>query len=216
MALAAPARTVRDRVVAKHAAPTAVPRLYPGGTIVCIGTGPSLTPADVAYVRGRATAVIVVNDAYKLAPWAEVLYACDSKWWYWKRGEKDLASFAGLKYTLDLKAAHYGAQALRNTGDTGLDVRPTCVRNGRNSGYQAINVAVHLGAAKIVLLGYDMQGDHYFGHHPDQSRPPFQHCLKWFQTLVKPLAELKIDIVNCTRKTALLCFPRQPLEEALP
>jgi hypothetical protein len=105
---------------------------------------------------------------------------------------------------------------LRNTGDTGLDVRPDCVRNGRNSGYQAINLAVHLGAARILLLGYDMQGDHYFGHHPDQSRPPFGVCLKRFQTLVKPLRDLQVAVINCTRKTALTCFPCQPLEEALP
>jgi len=210
--------TVREREVRARRAPivpVAVPKLWPGSTIVCIGTGPSLTGADVAYCRNRAR-VIVVNDAYRLADWADVLYACDGKWWYWHRQAKDLAAFEGLKYALDPKAHAYGAQVLRNTGDTGLDVRPDCVRNGRNSGYQAINLAVHLGAARILLLGYDMQGDHYFGHHPDQSRPPFGVCLKRFQTLVKPLRDLQVAVINCTRKTALTCFPCQPLEEALP
>lgn len=210
------ARTVREQVTRRHASPVtvAVPRLFPGGTIVCIGTGPSLTQADVTYVRGKATAVIAVNDAYKLAPWADVLFACDHKWWYW---HKDAAAFAGLKYTLDPRAAHLpGVCLLRNTGEVGLELQPIGLRNGRNSGFQSIGLAVHLGAARILLLGFDMKGDHYFGHHPDQSRPPFAVCLKRFQTLVKPLRELGIEIVNCTPGSALKCFPMARLQDVLP
>jgi len=213
------ALTVRDQVVkaAKRPALATVPRRYPGGTIACLGTGPSLTQADVDYVRGRATAVIAVNDAVKLAPWAEVLYAADTKWWYWHRTDQAVLGFQGLKIALTPSAQRFpGVQVLRNTGDAGLDLRPDCLRAGRNSGYQAINLAVHLGAARIVLLGYDMQGGHFFGHHPDQSGPPFALCLKRFQTLVKPLAAIGVEIVNCSRRTALTCFPCRPLEEALP
>lgn len=207
--------TVREQVVKTKPGPPTVPRLWPGSTIVCIGTGPSLTQADVDYCRGKAR-VIVVNNAVFLAPWADVMHACDAKFWYWHRADKRLAAFTGLKYALEPRAKFPGVQVLRNTGDTGLDLRPECLRAGRNSGYQAINLAVHLGAARILLLGYDMQGDHYFGHHPDQSRPPFATCLKRYATLVEPLQKLNIAIVNCSRKTALRCFPCQPLEEALP
>lgn len=191
-----------------------VPRLFPGKTVVCLGTGPSLTQEDVDRVRGKATA-IAINDAFRLAPWAEVLYACDSKWWYW-HWLKGAREFAGLKFALDPPAKQYaGVQVLRNTGEGGLELDPTALRNGRNSGYQAINLAVHLGAARIVLLGYDMRGDHFFGRHPDASRPPFNVCLKHYASLVDPLKRLGVEIVNCTRKTALECFPRRPLEEVL-
>lgn len=193
--------------------PATVPRLWPGSTVVCLGSGPSLTQADVNLVRGKAR-VIAVNDTYTLAPWADVLYACDAKWWGWKRGAP---TFTGLKYTLQAPAAARwpGVQVLRNAGKDGLELRPDGVRAGQNSGYQAINLAVHLGAARILLLGYDMQGNHFFGSHPDQSKPPFSICLARFATLVGPLKAQGIQILNCTRKTALRCFPCVPLEQAL-
>lgn len=191
----------------------AVPKLWPGSTIVCLGTGPSLTAEDVAYVQGKAR-VIAVNNAYTLAPWADVLYAADVKWWGWHKG---VPSFTGLKYACHPSAAlrWSDVQMLRRTGLDGLELDPRGVRTGFNSGYQAINVAVHLGAVKIVLLGYDMKGSHFFGRHPDNTKPPFVLCLKKFATLNAPLQALGISIVNATRQTDLLCFPRLPLEEAL-
>lgn len=188
-----------------------VERLWPGSTVVCLGSGPSLTKADVESVRGRAR-VIAVNDTYRLAPWADVLYACDSKWWRWHKG---VPTFAGLRYSLDLRAQAFGVSVLRNSGMTGLEPDPSALKTGHNSGYQAINLAVHLGAERIVLLGYDMRGDHFFGSHPDQSRPPFALCLKRFQTLVEPLAAAGVTVINASRKTALTVFPCASLESVL-
>ena len=191
-----------------------VPKLWPGGTVVCLATGPSLTKTDIEYVRGKVQGVIAINDAYKWALWADVLYGCDAKWWRWQKGAR---AFAGLKYTLQKEATQFpGVQLLRQTGPDGLELDPTGVRTGRNSGYQAINLAVHLGAARIVLLGYDMHGDHCFGRHPDGSRPPFGLCRPKFKTLVAPLKAAGVSIVNCTRVTALDAFPRMTLEQALP
>jgi hypothetical protein len=80
-----------------------VPKLCPGGTVVCIGGGPSLTRDDVDYCRGKAF-VIAINDAYKLAPWADALYACDGLWWRWHKG---VPSFDGPKFALTKPAAIY-------------------------------------------------------------------------------------------------------------
>jgi hypothetical protein len=96
-----------------------------------------------------------------------------------------------------------------------LERTRTGLRTGSNSGYQAINLAVHLGAARIILLGYDMKGTHFFGKHRDGSVPPFQACLRLFPTLVKPLAALGIPVINATRSTALTTFPCLPLDLAL-
>ena len=133
-----------------------VPRSFPGETIVCLGSGPSLTADDVAYCRGRAR-VIAVKDAITMAPWADVLYACglDVSGW-WRHMGPRLTDFAGLRYTLDRAAASW-AQVLELTGETGIETTPTGLRSGYNSGAQAINLAVHLGARTIVLLGYDCQ-----------------------------------------------------------
>lgn len=193
-----------------------VPRIWPGSTVVCIASGPSLTPEDVAYVRGKAR-VIVINTSYQLAPWADCLYACDARWWKWYDGAPD---FHGLKYSIDPPSHTYGAAVLKNTGTTGLEVRPNGLRNGRNSGYQAINLAVHLGARHIVLLGYDMQRGphgkvHWHGDHRQAQNVPLALFLPTFATLVQPLRELGIGVINCSRESALTCWPRVPLREAL-
>lgn len=193
-----------------------VPRLWPASTIVCLGGGPSLTAEDVEACRGRAQ-VIAINDAYRLAPWADVLYAADAKWWKWHTG---VPSFTGLKYSLQPTAAQWpGVQVLQNTGERGLEVDPRGLRTGRNSGFQAMNLAVHLGARRIVLLGYDMQRagrqEHWFGDHPDRGHSPYGTFVPAFATLLEPLRALGVEVLNCSRVSALTCFLRSPLAEAL-
>lgn len=216
-------------MVAKVKAPlvyATVPRLLPnGGTVVVLGSGPSLTREDVRYASEYADAVIAVNDSYKWAPTATALYAADGHWWNWHSGaiahtlgRTDYPAFTGqLKYCL--KHTNWpGVQTLRKGPETGLSSDPGSVALGRNSVYQAINVAVHFGASRILLLGVDMQGppgSHFFGRHPNNSGPPYNVCIERFATMVKPLKQLGIEVLNCTRKTALKVFPCVPLEEAL-
>lgn len=195
-----------------------VPQSFPGETIVCLASGPSLTPADVDYCCGRAR-VIAIKDTIRLAPWADVLYACDARWW--KHYGPTLA-YDGPKYALEA-AAEPWAQVLRVTGYTGLETDPSGLRTGKNSGFQAINLAAHLGARRIVLLGYDMVAAvngavHWFGAHPWPTRswPELaSHFLPLFASLVEPLQALGIQILNATRRTDLDCFDRVSLEEAL-
>jgi hypothetical protein len=163
---------------------------------------------------------VAVNDTYRLAPWADVLYAADAKWWDQHQGVPD---FRGLKFSMERKSRSFpGVQVLEKTGEDGIELSPTGLKKGMNSGYQAINLAVHLGAKRIVLLGYDMQiapngRTHFFGDHPREIRrssdyAAFRAC---FDSLVAPLAALGISVVNCTRETALTAFPRAPLAETL-
>lgn len=191
-----------------------VPRLCPGGTVVCVASGPSLTAEDVASARG-ADAVVAVNDTYRIAPWATVLYAADAPWWQWHQGAP---TFSGLKYSVSPDASRWGVEILRNTGREGVELDPTGLRTGMNSGYQAIGIAVHLGATRILLLGYDMGGNgHWFGEHPSGLRraSPFALFRQMFGTMVAPLELLGISVINCSRQTALTCFPRQALQDAL-
>jgi hypothetical protein len=196
-----------------------VPKLWPESTIVCIGCGPSLTQEDVDYCRGRAR-VIAVKDAWRLASWADALYACDGKYWDFYKG---VPEFTGLKFGLTVDGRWPDVQALRNTGMDGLEVDPSGLRTGQNSGYQAVNLAVHLGARRIVLVGYDMQRvkgrAHFYGEHPpggyQHTASPYGLFQQCFATIVEPLTALGIDLVNCSRQTALTCIPQQALSDAL-
>jgi hypothetical protein len=194
------------------------PRCWPGSTIVCVASGPSLTAADVAFCQGRAR-VLVINDGYRLAPWADVLYAADSRWWLC---HQDTKQFAGLKYSVQPCMDRSDITVLRQTGRLGLESDPTGLRTGGHSGYQAIGLAVHLGAARILLLGYDLRLTkdrvHWFGSHPSPLNDPREaQFLQWrthYATLVDPLQARGVEVINCTPESALWTFPRMTLAEA--
>lgn len=77
------------------------------------------------------------------------------------------------------------------------------------------------GAARIVLLGYDMQRTggrkHWHADHPDRMGNGIMHS-KWaerFDRLALKLDALGVDVINATRETALRKFRRASLAEAL-
>jgi len=88
---------------------------------------------------------------------------------------------------------------------------------GLDTGTSAINLAYHLGATTILLVGYDMAGGH-FCKHP-LPFPPADH----FARHMKPLAEMNADarskgvrIVNCGGDlSAVTVFERGRLEDFL-
>ena len=102
----------------------------------------------------------------------------------------------------------------------GLSTEPTGLITGRNSGYQAINIAVLAGARRILLLGYDMRfidgRQHWFGNHPIKNHEAeFTGYAKRFRTMVEPLEKLGVEVVNCSPGSAIDAFPRAELSEAL-
>ena len=91
---------------------------------------------------------------------------------------------------------------------------PPAIHQGFNSGYQAINLALHFGAKRVVLLGFDMgaTGDeHWFGKHPTEldSGRDWSRFIQAFESMQPESAGL--EVINATRITALRCFPRAPL-----
>jgi hypothetical protein len=98
----------------------------------------------------------------------------------------------------------------------GLSERDGVLHAGRNSGYQAINLAYLMGATRIGLLGYDMQGGgHFFGRHPKSLRQNSDYSV--FRAAFRTIQphEYGIEIWNCTRDTGLDAFPCRSLESVL-
>lgn len=190
-----------------------VPRLWPGATVAVLASGPSMSAAVADEVRRAGVPTIVVNNTFRLAPWAQMLYAADSEWWAYTR---DARAFAGLKVSIDSGVRINGVHQLRLTGMTGFDPDPSALRTGGNSGYQAVHVAAHAGAARILLCGFDMRGGHW---HPDHAQPLRTTLLETYQSWIQRFETLAAlcpaQIVNCTPDSALRCVPYQPLEEAL-
>lgn len=206
------------------------PELWPNSAFVVIGGGPSLTPGQIEACRNRTwrgskVRLIAVNNQYKLAPDADVLYFCDDKWWGW-HGKK-LADWKGLIVRLDGGHGDFKdprIKVMRNYNTTGLSELRDGLHTGRNSGFQAMNLAVHLGAKLIVLLGLDMRAplvngmpkSHWDGDHPGGTAPNvYDQMLPNFPSLIEPLRKRGIEVVNATPGSALRCFPMKPIEEAL-
>jgi hypothetical protein len=205
-----------------------VPRRWPGETVVILASGPSLAAEDAARVGGKAR-VVAVSDAWRAAPSAELLYAADAPWWDHDDGAKHLG-FAGEKWTQDQRsktdaqfkaAARWGLRLVHSAQRAGLSFDPALIHQGGNSGFQALNLAVLFGARRILLIGFDLQPtggrSHFFGDHPGalNQQIPFGSFRAAFEAAAPQLAEAGIVVVNCSRATALTCFPRLPLEEAL-
>lgn len=97
-------------------------------------------------------------------------------------------------------------------GDLGEKLIHYGLPGGGNSGFQAVNLAYIMGAKTILLLGFDMFGTHFFGKHPPKLdvMSPFRNFIESFASIKKD-----VEIINCSRQTALDCFPKMPIESVL-
>lgn len=201
-----------------------VPSLWKDGVAVIIGGGPSVAQDQLDLVREAqrkgSIHIIAINNAYQIAPWAEVLYACDGIWWEWHY--EDTADFRGLRITRSLSAKRNFPDLIWIEGeahDQGLSNRQDSIANGRIGGYQAINLAVNFGARRILLIGYDMRNigglSHWHGEHPNKQRPIWKDRIAHFKNMLSDLKERGIEVINCTPGSALDAFPIGNLENEL-
>ncbi len=159
---------------------------------------------------------MAVNETWRLAPWADALYACDPDWWAARAPSLD--EFRGLRIIgsdsfpgcveANVRADHY--QLIWDGDEIG---------SGGNGAFQAMNLVLRWGAKRVVLTGVDCQGEHWHGPHENGLRNPRQKTFdKWiagFNNAARDLKRMKIEVVNCSRVTALTAFPIDKLENVL-
>lgn len=194
-------------------------------TTAIVASGPSLVDADVAHLQGRCR-VIIINDNWRKAPWADLLYAADFLWWQYHIDK--LSLFKGMRCTARTDndrrnwPAQYGLQAYEVDARPLLCTAPGTLSNGGHGGHQAINLAFHQGARRILLLGYDMKPDsagrnHWFGEHPPEVKKA-QNYPGWIKNLAQMAIGLQaagVEVINCTPGSAIQCWPQQPLTDVL-
>jgi hypothetical protein len=78
------------------------------------------------------------------------------------------------------------------------------------------------GARRILLLGFDMQcgpdgESHWFGDHPlnqgFMNPKKFNSWIRHFEVMGRDLADQGISVFNCSRQSAIGCFPRMAIEQ---
>jgi len=201
-------RVINER---NHAWKEGVRSIVNGGAVVCIASGPSLTPEDVAVVKdwrdkggGR---VFVANTTFRTAPWADLLFAIDANWWGVHAAEVER----------DFKGACY---AMKDAQTNAVKLNMRQFYPWGNTGAAIVALAMHGGAKRVVMLGYDCQHTggqtHWHGNHP----APLGNAGsvdKWagqFRTMARVVGQ-RTQVFNASRQTALTCFQRAPLEECL-
>jgi hypothetical protein len=206
--------------------------------IVCIGGGPSLDAEQIAMVREARCRVIAINDAYLMAPFADVNYFCDAEWYGWhSKGvakpllgltAEDLrtrfAAFEGQRCSIEItgETKDSSVHLLRRQSHEGISSRPTHLCTGHHSGYQVLNLAILARPALVILLGYDAreprpgQQTHWHGWHP-RAEPTIVYAnhRKSFEMGANAIKATGVKVVNCSPGSLIETFPRIPLDLAL-
>lgn len=204
-------------------------------TVYVIGGGPSLQGMDLSIIHGKP--VIGVNNAFELGPWVDVTFFGDKTWWL--NNYKSLLRHPSLIVTCN--AWGYYSQLLRvkrmkKNNRTGLWTRN---RGGlcwnKNSGAAAVNLALHFGAAKIVLVAFDMKVDAENGshnwhdsHEKWKGKTPSVdiYAKRFIPAFTRVKADLdklnnsgnghrRVEILNATPGSELKDFPMMELETTL-
>jgi len=132
----------------------------------------------------------------------------DRQWWEVHLDEVN-ATFTGARYSTNPLAPKFLATQLMLETFNGYG----------NSGAACITLAANGGAKRIILLGYDCQKTdgkaHWHGDHPRQLGNAKQ-IDRWHEKFEAQAKELMgLEIINCSRASALTCWPRAQLEDVL-
>jgi hypothetical protein len=213
--------------------------LFRGETVVCIASGPSLTQ-DICDRIGRAQAdglcrSIVVNSSCRLAPWSDVLFFTDNGWFEQRR--ELVANWPGLVVSMSRLAKREMPDKVRRVKGVGDPSWPprlpgmpkhlgfpkpgTQLHQGRNSGNTAVSLAIAMGAARVLMVGYDCRIVGGREHHHDEYKGPRDLAIyenefaKAFNGWNEAAQNSGVAILNCTPGSAITEFPFADLSEEL-
>ncbi len=157
-------------------------------------------------------------------PFADVLYGCDYLWWQKYGG---VPEFTGLKLSVDRKVSDRRDWNVKAVGVNKNDDRLELLKIGTvgwggNGGFHALNLAIQFGAAKIILVGYDMRLDHglhWHGRHPNGlNNPTDPNVARWRRCIdaaAEVITALDVTVINASPISALQNYPKMSLIEAL-
>lgn len=178
------------------------------------GGGPGLTEEVRAALYPYPG--ILVNNAALVGP-PGVAVALDQRWWGW-HGKATRARHACFTTAVNTEAAIPGVYTMRKARDVCLSPDRDAL-GGKNSGHAAVNLAVHLGASRVYLAGFDMTFRDGRSHwHEGHNIPASQHNYETrfrpeLADLVRAAAERGVIVSAITPSSAPI--PHTPLETAL-
>jgi hypothetical protein len=204
--------------------PWEAPRSFEEQTVAVIASGPSLTSDQVAACIAAGVRTIAVKHALDLCQGADVLYGCEGQSYrFWLNIGASAHWFRGMKVSgQSLAAIASGVRWLPGKANPALSADPSWLswgpRGSFNSGFQALNLAVLMGAARVLLLGFDMQlGPSGAAHfYPERGQVPsnYPRMIAAFDGVSASLPA-GVEVLNCTPGSALTQFKQVDLAEAV-
>jgi hypothetical protein len=198
--------------------------LFVGATVFVVAGGPSLRGFDFERLRGRR--VLAVNSACLSLPWAELLYFMDNGWF---SGHRTLVeTWPGLACSASRAAKRELPDRIRRIQhEERPDFPPPGterIRHGRSSGHMAVSLALAMGAARQVLLGFDMRvegtrthyhDDDYYRGKTGGAAEVLAEFVRHFDGWHAAALARGCAIVNATPGTALTEFPAVSIDDEL-
>ncbi|WP_270374968.1 hypothetical protein [Marinicauda sp. Alg238-R41] len=194
------------------------PPEWPDERVFILGGGPSLTRFDAETIRGKGRVIACNNAGLDLAPWADVLFAADGRWFGWNTDRLHLNQSRYRVTRQDPREdwLPWPVQRVRHDKERALSEAPDTVC-GACSGAMAVNLAYLFGAGEIILLGFDMRPGNYHANHKTPGLP--QHYENQFiPALARMVAALDakgVRVINATPGSAFTGAPMADLEALL-
>lgn len=169
-------------------------------TWAVLASGESMTQEVADAVRG-VFPVVAVSNCHELAPWSDVLVSSDRQWW---THNPKAMEFAGEKFIGLCIEAPKGIEKFSGA------------MSGSNSALLAVQVAVSKGATRVLLLGVDLGGSHFFGAHPPPLKNTTPERFEMFKKQFAGYHPKGVEILNCSQDSALKAYPFADLQDFLP
>lgn len=200
-----------------------VPKMWLDSTAYILGGGMSLLEENLSLIHKEN--VIGVNDAFRLGDWIDVCWFGDARWFDWNKEE--LSKFKGLIICCCPRLADKNkwVKVLLRGKPQGIEARPDSISWNKNSGGSAINLAVHFGVKRIVLLGFDMKpdkdtgNDNWHDYHETKNNTslPYARFLQSFPIIMRDAERMGVEIINSTMCSLIeeRIVPKVALEDVL-
>jgi hypothetical protein len=202
---------------------------WDGRPVFVVGGGPSLAGRDLSLLHERGH-VLGVNRAADHWPLVDATFSLDRE--FARRYAAHLAHWGKTHEVYLAVSTDWHRSARQIQGVTylerehgrGLSLDPGKIRNGLNSGYGALNLAVLKRAREIFLLGFDLTEPkekaptHWHSGYEWGTRSTVKYWQRWadrFVDISHDLAQHRPDVrvYNANPKSAIRAFPFTTYEE---
>ena len=202
---------------------------WKGATVVILGGGPSLQDHHFSYLEAKRHEfkTLATNRAYRRAPWADLLHCCDN--WFWSNHRKSQVVdgvtyppahlFAGVKTTAQSMPTEIPPDLVIQLPMVPRPSRPfqdpaRPIHFGWDTMYQAEQLAVVLGAVRLILLGLDGKDNgnwhEGYGHRKTTNWERMNTTRRY---LADVFMHKEVEVWNCSEGSAIRAYPLGKLED---